>query len=290
MRKEDKVLGKVLLSFDIEEFDFPREKGEDFSLEEGVKVSGEGLLKILDILKKTGVKGTFFVTGNFAKERPELVKRIVREGHEVGAHGVDHFEPKETDVKEAKEILEKVLKGEKGFKGVKGWRQPRMMKINYKELVRQGYFYDSSVNPAFIPGRYNNFKVKREVYWALEKEGKQGGILEIPASVATGARIPMFWLALHLFPFKMYSALAKNVLKKEKYFTTYFHPWEFTDLSRFPVVPGYIRHNSGEKLEKRLFELIRELETAGAEFGTYTELWEEFVGFGKNLRNKSSLD
>ena len=37
--------GVVLLSFDVEEFDLPREHGAEISLEEGVKVSAEGLEK-----------------------------------------------------------------------------------------------------------------------------------------------------------------------------------------------------------------------------------------------------
>ena len=41
----------ILLSFDTEEFDVPREHGVDFSLEEGMKVSVEGTNRILDVLK-----------------------------------------------------------------------------------------------------------------------------------------------------------------------------------------------------------------------------------------------
>ena len=40
---------KVLLSFDVEEFDLPKEHGADISLEKGIKVSKSGLLKILKI-------------------------------------------------------------------------------------------------------------------------------------------------------------------------------------------------------------------------------------------------
>ena len=61
----------ILLSFDTEEFDVPREHGVDFSLEEGMKVSVEGTNRILDVLKQNGVKATFFCTGNFAEHAPE---------------------------------------------------------------------------------------------------------------------------------------------------------------------------------------------------------------------------
>ena len=65
---------KILLSFDVEEFDLPREHGGEISLEEGVKVSSDGLSKILELLERCEVRATFFVTGNFAKINPEYYK------------------------------------------------------------------------------------------------------------------------------------------------------------------------------------------------------------------------
>ena len=70
----------ILLSFDTEEFDVPREHGVDFSLEEGMRVSVEGTTRILDILKANGVRATFFGTGNFAEQAPEIMARIKAEG------------------------------------------------------------------------------------------------------------------------------------------------------------------------------------------------------------------
>lgn len=46
--------------------------------------------QVLDILKEYGVKGTFFVTGNNAERYPELIKRIVAEGHTLGNHTFAH--------------------------------------------------------------------------------------------------------------------------------------------------------------------------------------------------------
>lgn len=265
------AIREVLLSFDVEEFDFPRERGQEISLDEGVKVSTEGLKKIIGVLDRTGVKATFFVTGNFAKKKPEMIKRLVTSGHEIGAHGVDHFEPKTTDIKEAKKILEKKGTGVK----VRGWRQPRMMKIDYDELAKNGYQYDSSVNPAFIPGRYNHLDIPRNPY---PIKTKTKDILEIPVSVAMAIRVPLFWLALHLFPLELYYWLAKNSLKKTGYFATYFHPWEFADLTNYAVVPGYIRCNSGDKLEKRLEQLIIRLKADGCSFITYSDYCERLTG------------
>ena len=133
---------KILLSFDTEEFDVPKEHGVDFTLEQGMEVSKVGTKRILDVLKENGVKATFFCTGNFARLAPEVMRRIIDEGHEVACHGVDHWQPKETDFVESKQIVEQVT----GLK-VKGYRQPRMFPVVESEIKRAGYLYNSSLNP-----------------------------------------------------------------------------------------------------------------------------------------------
>jgi peptidoglycan/xylan/chitin deacetylase (PgdA/CDA1 family) len=42
--------------------------------------------QVLDVLKKHNVKATFFLIGNRAAKHPEMVKRIIREGHVIGNH------------------------------------------------------------------------------------------------------------------------------------------------------------------------------------------------------------
>ena len=46
--------------------------------------------KILDILKEKNVKASFFIIGNNAQAHPDLVQRIVAEGHDVGNHTFSH--------------------------------------------------------------------------------------------------------------------------------------------------------------------------------------------------------
>jgi peptidoglycan/xylan/chitin deacetylase (PgdA/CDA1 family) len=46
--------------------------------------------KVLDVLKKEGVKATFFVVGSNVRKYPELVRRIVAEGHALGSHSDNH--------------------------------------------------------------------------------------------------------------------------------------------------------------------------------------------------------
>jgi peptidoglycan-N-acetylglucosamine deacetylase len=47
--------------------------------------------QVLDILKQNDVKGTFFVVGQNIKNYPDLMKRIVAEGHDIGNHTWHHW-------------------------------------------------------------------------------------------------------------------------------------------------------------------------------------------------------
>ncbi|MEG0857289.1 MAG: polysaccharide deacetylase family protein [Terrisporobacter sp.] len=46
--------------------------------------------EILNVLKKYNVKATFFVVASFARENPEIIKRMEKEGHAIGLHSLEH--------------------------------------------------------------------------------------------------------------------------------------------------------------------------------------------------------
>ena len=256
-------MNKVCLSFDFEECDLPREGGCDFPIEEGMKVSSEGAHAILDVLEKFGVKATFFCTLNFAERAPDVMKRIIAEGHEIAAHGVDHFHRVPEDPFLCKAGLERLY----GVNAV-GYRQPRMFPVDDAVLAKAGYLYNSSLNPAFVPGRYMHLTTPRTVF-------KKNGIWQVPASVTPWIRFPLFWLALHLLPEWLYCALAKRTLKHDGYFVTYFHSWEFSSLSDRAAelkISSLIRINLGHPMVGRLDHLIAALKGSDAEFITIRSL------------------
>lgn len=47
-------------------------------------------LQVLDILSRAGARATFFVIGNRAEQYPDLIRRMVREGHEIANHSYSH--------------------------------------------------------------------------------------------------------------------------------------------------------------------------------------------------------
>ncbi len=59
--------------------------------------------QILDTLKQKKVKAVFFVTYDFASQNPELVKRMIDEGHIVGNHSYHHYSMDEVSDDVAKE-------------------------------------------------------------------------------------------------------------------------------------------------------------------------------------------
>lgn len=61
--------------------------------------------KILDDLKKNDVKACFFITAHYVNTHPELVKRMIEEGHDIGNHTVNHKSLPELSENEVKKEI-----------------------------------------------------------------------------------------------------------------------------------------------------------------------------------------
>jgi len=251
----------ILLSFDIEEFDMPLEYQGEISFEEQLSVSKKGLENILHILNKHNVKATFFSTVVFAQNNQDLVKKLLSESHELASHTWFHSEFSNEDLKKSKDKLEEIFNTK-----VIGLRMPRMSEIDSEDVEKAGYLYNSSINPTWIPGRYNNLNISRKFFF-------QNNVLQIPASVSP-FRIPLFWLSFHNFPTKIYRYLVKRTLANDKYLNIYFHPWEFEDITdKKYKLPSYTTRNTGEKMQKRFEEFIIWLKKNKFEFATFKEFY-----------------
>lgn len=61
---------------------------------------------ILDTLKEKNAKGVFFITMDYAKKEPDLIKRMINEGHAVGNHTTTHPNmPKQTIDRMIEEVM-----------------------------------------------------------------------------------------------------------------------------------------------------------------------------------------
>jgi peptidoglycan/xylan/chitin deacetylase (PgdA/CDA1 family) len=247
----------VLLSFDIEEFDMPVEYGKYISFEDQIRISKQGTTQILDLLRQHRVNATFFSTVVFAKQSPELIERIRSEGHELASHSYYHSQFEPAHLSRSKKELE-LLSG----LPVTGFRMPRMMPVNTSDLIEAGYEYNSSLNPTYLPGRYNNLSRPRTFF--LEQR-----LLQLPASVTPLVRFPLFWISFHNIPLPIYNAMCRRTINHDGYLNIYFHPWEFTDLtSRQLGMPGFVSRNSGKKMARRFDSWVGHLKENGYSFST----------------------
>lgn len=89
---------------------------------------------VLDALARSGAQATFFVLGEQALEHPELARRIVAEGHEVGLHGSRHFRHDHVAGPESREDIERGFEQIESVTGVR----PRWYRPPYGKLSDSG--------------------------------------------------------------------------------------------------------------------------------------------------------
>jgi len=90
----------------------------------------ENTPRILDVLKRHGVVGTFFVVGERARRHPELIRWIVSDGHDLGGHSYFHRDPASTS---ARELHDEVLRTDEVLREIVG-RSPRLFRPPFGKL------------------------------------------------------------------------------------------------------------------------------------------------------------
>jgi hypothetical protein len=239
----------VLLSFDVEEFDMPLEYNFSISPDEQMRVGKKGLDAIEPILNDPSITTTLFTTANFAMQYPDAVSQLSNR-HEIASHTFYHSDFSNEHLLSSRLKLEEIC-----GKSITGLRMPRMRKVQMEEVKKAGYGYDSSINPTWLPGRYNNFHLPRTLY-------KENEMIRVPASVSPVLRVPLFWLSFKNLPYAVFKMLALQTLKKDGYLCLYFHPWEFTGIENYGL-PAFTRKLNGEPLLSRLQHLLRDLKKEG---------------------------
>jgi peptidoglycan/xylan/chitin deacetylase (PgdA/CDA1 family) len=117
-------------------------------IQRGVFASEVGNIRLLNLFKKYKLKTSFFIPGHSIESFPDQVKRIVDEGHEIGAHGYLHENPvamtpsQEEDVlAHCVDIIER-LSGKKPRGYVAPWWE--MSSSTAALLLKYGFKYDHS--------------------------------------------------------------------------------------------------------------------------------------------------
>jgi peptidoglycan/xylan/chitin deacetylase (PgdA/CDA1 family) len=232
----------VLLSFDVEEFDAPVERGREMAMAEQMEAGGRGQRRVLDLLDAAGVRATMFTTASFAQWHPDLQRRAAQR-HEIASHGRVHATFVDADLAESRRILR-----ETSGQDVVGFRRARLQPTSPEAILAAGYRYDSSENPIFLPGRYNNLRKPRVPYM-------KGALLEVPISATPRVRLPLFWLAWKNLPMGVVRDASARCLEHDGVLNVFWHPWEFIDLGASGL-PRYMRSVDGERACDRLMGYI----------------------------------
>lgn len=118
--------------------------------------------QILDALKKHNVKATFFLVGNYFETQPELVKRMVEEGHTVGNHTYSH--PDMSKISDAESFTEELQKNEALYREITGQEMPKLYR------PPQGKFAESNLQMANELGYSTVFWSLAYVDWYTEDQ------------------------------------------------------------------------------------------------------------------------
>lgn len=243
--------------------------------------------RLLDLLARHQVRGTFFVLGWVAERAPELVRKIGEAGHELGCHSYDHAQVfRQTpgvfrqDVRRAKRLIE-----DAAGKPVAGYRAPTFS-INtdslwaYRVLEEEGYTYSSSVYPV----RHDLYGIPdapRVPFRVIEGTGA-ASIVELPLPTVRlpGASLPgggggyFRLLPLGVSRFLMQEATRQLGLP----FIFYCHPWEIDpEQPRVEDISfkSRIRHYTNlDRMEGRIAKLLEahEWTTMAEAYGAYLPL------------------
>lgn len=240
---------KILISVDVEEFDIPEEYGQSLEMEQKLAVSRNGLLKTLELFNTLNIRATFFVTAYWAQQHPALLQQIA-EKHEIASHAFYHDRFEEADLLHSRLTLEAIC-----GKPVKGFRMPRLQPVSLTALQKAGYIYDASLNPTWLPGRYNNLHRPRQVF-------REAQLWIMPTSVTPVLRLPVFWLSVKNLPLWFSKTCIRRILRKGDHCSFYFHPWELEDLHTYQL-PWYVKRVCGLQLENKLAALFTWLQKEG---------------------------
>lgn len=202
----------------------------------------EGMPRILDLLGELNVPGTFFTTGEMARQFPAIMRRVVAEGHELACHGDLHRDFTTLTETETRDELKAACESLREFGPVVSFRAPylRFPSHYLPLLVEQGLRIDSSIaRYKFGPDHRPTAPVR--------------GLVRVPASATSSVlRLPALvrtpWLASLKTPLMIF-----------------IHPWEAVDF-RASTLRRDCRFRTGEPALTAWREVLTNLKAKGAQF------------------------
>lgn len=170
-------------------------------------------LRVLDILRASRVKACFFVIGEKAHRYPDIIKKIVSEGHEIGNHGFRHHVPwflgpikTVLDINKSSQIIEEISGSPPA-----AFRPPWGL-FNLSSFIARFIIKQKFILWSFISWDWTKGTTPEKLITKVQKKVKDGSILIFHDSDTVPG-------ASSRSPEKMISALPEiiNILKTRGY-------------------------------------------------------------------------
>lgn len=183
--------------------------GEDSpnDISRGVFAAEVGTPRILNLLDKYGIKGSFYIPGHTIESFPEIMKTVAESGHEIGLHGYSHENPRMMNKEQEEAVLTKCIGLIEKLSGKKpvGFNAPWWeLSVNSVDLMNKyGIIYDNSfmyhdfkpyylrVGDSWTPIDYSK---PAEEWMKPFKYGEETNIVSIPASWYLDDLPPMMFI------------------------------------------------------------------------------------------------
>jgi peptidoglycan/xylan/chitin deacetylase (PgdA/CDA1 family) len=206
----------------------------------------QGMPALLDLLASARVHATFFTTGEVAARYPDVIRRIVRDGHELACHGMTHRAFTTLDRAEASSEIRESAAVLRGFARVTSFRAPYLkFPSAYLDLLESSAFTLDSSHAVYKAAYY--------------RDRAPTTLTRVPASVTSSVlRLPRVVRDLNL-------ALVGDPL------VLFVHPWEFVDL-RNEDLRLDCRFNTGDAALACIADVVAKYSRRGARFVTMREL------------------
>ncbi len=240
---------------------------------------GPNVERLLSLFARHQLRVTFFVLGWVADRQPDLVRRIVDAGHEVGTHGYGHDsllalgpDTLRDDVERSLEVLHKA-----GARRVVGYRAPSFSIVHRTwwalDVLRGlGLVYDSSVVPTGLHPDYGVPDAPKDPWQ------HSSGLWELPPGVApwAGHHVPVGGAWFRSLPYAVTRMAMQHIQDAGRPAVFYLHPWELDaaqplfGLSRWRRMRQRIGlQQTAQRLERLLTEF---------RFGTLGEVLGRYSG------------
>jgi polysaccharide deacetylase family protein (PEP-CTERM system associated) len=263
-----------LLGIDFEDWFHPELIQRHISGLDRTPTVVNGIDKIIEWLRKNETSATFFVVGELLESKPELLDKIISNGHEIAFHTMYHSRVDSINFKE--KFTEEIKLFEKmTSKKSKGFRAPSFS-LNQSSswiidvLSENNYLYDSSVMPAKtrlygIPNA--DVKPYRIGSTSLEQDDPGNKIVEFPllTTKLLGYNFPACGgFYLRVLPLRIIERAIKNNMRKNIPSTFFIHSWELTpEFMRkvnLPFTDNFITYHNIEKALSKMDSILKKFE------------------------------